>query len=446
MNILTIKKILIILFSALSIGAVQANETIIKIGLLLVSPPWNTSQFLQQSIHYLSWKLPQYKFEAVWVSVDDIEKPFEEGKLNLAVFPSLPTLFGNSKTRRVLSTIVDTRAPNPDSGTSCVILVPKDSPIKDLKDIQRKHIISPNKMSLPGNLACLAEIEKSGINTDELNLRLLGDLNEKFLIDDLKQHKADAAFVRSGFIEDVLLASGKNILEGLRVLNPQQNKQLLNLVHSTGTYPGPTLVANNNISPQAVHAILSTLLTIPQNSYGQKWTVPANSESVDELARNLKIGPYAYLRSWTVERIWEEYKFFVTLAVLFIIFLFIHSWLTQKEVVKKTAHLSQALKDQKAAEEMAAAKGKRIEFLEKKAVIGQLSNIVAHEVNGPIGIIQNLTHGLRKQIDVTLDSEADPTDVLDSIENQLNIIEKEADKVCSIIAKMRLANKTSKKF
>lgn len=129
MNILTIKKILIILFSVLSIGAVQANETIIKIGLPLVSPPWNTSQFLQQSIHYLSWKLPQYKFEAVWVSVDDIEKSFEEGKLNLAVFPSLPTLFGNSKTRRVLSTIVDTRAPNPDSGTSCVILVPKDSPI-----------------------------------------------------------------------------------------------------------------------------------------------------------------------------------------------------------------------------------------------------------------------------------------------------------------------------
>lgn len=82
MNILTIKKILIIPFSVLSIGAVQANETIIKIGLPLVSPPWNTSQFLQQSIHYLSWKLPQYKFEAVWVSVDDIEKSFEEGKLN----------------------------------------------------------------------------------------------------------------------------------------------------------------------------------------------------------------------------------------------------------------------------------------------------------------------------------------------------------------------------
>ncbi|WP_302981835.1 hypothetical protein, partial [uncultured Parasutterella sp.] len=64
MNILIIKKILIILFSVLSIGAVQANETIIKIGLPLVSPPWNTSQFLQQSIHSLSWKLPQYKFEA----------------------------------------------------------------------------------------------------------------------------------------------------------------------------------------------------------------------------------------------------------------------------------------------------------------------------------------------------------------------------------------------
>lgn len=67
---------------------VFASEAPITIGFPLVSHPWSASRFLEQSLNYLNWKIPTYSFQAKWISVDDIEKAFDEGKLDLAVFPS----------------------------------------------------------------------------------------------------------------------------------------------------------------------------------------------------------------------------------------------------------------------------------------------------------------------------------------------------------------------
>lgn len=42
-------------------------------------------------------------------------------------------------------------------------------------------------------------------------------------------------------------------------------------------------------------------------------------------------------------------------------------------------------------------RAERIEFLEKRSLVGQLSSIVAHELNTPLAAIQNITYMLRKE-------------------------------------------------
>ena len=49
--------------------------------------------------------------------MDDIEKAFDEGKLDLAVFPSGYLIDEKTRQHRLLMTMVSREAPDPDAGT-----------------------------------------------------------------------------------------------------------------------------------------------------------------------------------------------------------------------------------------------------------------------------------------------------------------------------------------
>ena len=50
--------------------------------------------------------------------MDDIEKAFDEGKLDLAVFPSGYLIDEKTRQHRLLMTMVSREAPDPDAGTA----------------------------------------------------------------------------------------------------------------------------------------------------------------------------------------------------------------------------------------------------------------------------------------------------------------------------------------
>lgn len=84
----------------------------------------------------------------------------------------------------------------------------------------------------------------------------------------------------------------------------------------------------------------------------------------------------------------------------------------------------------------------RIEFLEKRSLVGQLSSIVAHELNTPLAAIQNITYMLRSRIDSALENNTSvDSDELESIEEQLESIETQALKAGKIVDKVRSYSK-----
>jgi len=93
----------------------------------------------------------------------------------------------------------------------------------------------------------------------------------------------------------------------LRVLDERKDDGL-HCRHSTPAYPGWMLASTASLSQEAARAITAVLLTKPANAWGQHWTVSPNVEAYDDLFRTLRIGPYAYLREWTLARIWSEWK------------------------------------------------------------------------------------------------------------------------------------------
>lgn len=127
------------------------------------------------------------------------------------------------------------------------------------------------------------------------------------------------------------------------------------------------------------------LLTKPANAWGQHWTVSPNVEAYDDLFRTLRIGPYAYLREWTLARIWSEWKAAIIIVLISIVGLCVHGFVLEKLVGLRTRELKEAWKKQQETEREAREASARLESLLRAGAVGQISSIVAHEMKQPLG-------------------------------------------------------------
>ncbi len=208
--------------------------------------------------------------------------------------------------------------------------------------------------------------------------------------------------------------------------------------HSTAPYPAPTLVSGLQTPPDDLRRILTTLLTMPPDRLGAQWTIPAGSDAVNRLTRDLRIGPYNYLRHWTLQRVWQEYRPWIVVATLLLLALLLHSWVLEELVRRRTAALTQALADQQKAERLALEKTEELKRIEQKTALSQLSSVFAHEVSGPISTLMNLTHSARLAIDNTLEKDAPPTaDDWEAADERLAVIERQIGKVGDIVSRVR---------
>lgn len=57
-----------------------------------------------------------------------------------------------------------------------------------------------------------------------------------------------------------------------------------------------------------IRQIAENLLRIKPNADGEYWTFASDYDPVDKMYEALKEGPYQHLKSWTLTRIWNEFK------------------------------------------------------------------------------------------------------------------------------------------
>ena len=412
---------------------VQARH--FEIGAPIVSPPWGTADLLRKSVEHLRWKLPAHTFTLKWTDVQSLESDLYEGKLDLAVLPSGPLNPSGTSVGRILASVQSAHAENPDECSACLILLRKG---QSIDSVRAPRIGANSPLSVSGYLACAQELMKTGasIETIEKSTTFFGDLGTHRILRALTQKSIDIAFIRAGYAEDTTRANGRKILERFDIYRPK--KDSLELVHSSSLFPAPTLVSGKSVSSKDLHSILHALLSMPVNGYGERWTIPCSNTNVNQLTKDLRIGSYEYLRHWTVERIWKEYWPLVILFVCAIAGMFIYGRTLEKLVQVRTRDLKKALSEQQKAQDMALTKSDELKRVESRFVATQLSMIFAHDISAPLSTLQNLSHGMRREIDNKLESEKTPTpEDLESLDSQLIKLEGVLKKVTNIVDKVR---------
>lgn len=335
-----------------------------------------------------------------------------------------------------LATLITELQPNPNTGVATAILTRSDDHrFQKIEDLKGTRLSASYKTAFMSYRTGLGEIAVRGFDPENFfsSIHYTGDSENGSIARLLDTREADVAMVRACWLESL----PEEVRSRYRVLEPREDPTL-KCVHTSRTYPNIMVSVMEGSAPGAAHIIAKTLLSIPEIAPGHKWGVATDLRPVNRLYRELKIENYAYLRNPTVEE-WLKHHWAECLLVLLLVLgLALHSSRVAYLVRIRTAELRKSIAEERAAQARVEELHARMERMQKATVVGQLSNLIAHELAQPLAAIQYYSEGMK-----TLLASEHPDKKL--LEMSRAGIAKGLERTKEIVAKVRSYSKNQTK-
>lgn len=365
-------------FTALALGfmlsasaAPSPSAPVLRVSVLKLTLSDMHSEVISETLEVLRRRLSNYR---LIVSNDDLEAQHlaaQRGTADLFIGTAGFYWEIHQKGFTALGTLASPMAPNPNEGMAGAIIVRRsDAQIKTLEDLKGKSAAVTRKDAFMNAQTALGEISARGWDPDNFFSRIeeVGRPMER-VVEAVATGRVDAGLVKAGLME-LMLAAGSPFAKEIRVLEPRSGDSMKYL-HTSSAYPGWTVIASAGLPPETLRNVTMALYAIsPEEIWHSQWLPATDFARIDKLFKELRFGPYEYLRHWTAERIWKEYSLWILLFAAALLFGLLHTIRSDMLVRRRTAEL--------------AAASDRLNRLEKASVTAQLSNIVAHELLQPI--------------------------------------------------------------
>jgi diguanylate cyclase (GGDEF)-like protein len=195
-------------------------------------------------------------------------------------------------------TLRDLREGKPYTQFGGVIFTRADrSDIQTLADLRGKSFMGVHKDAFGGFQLAWRELKRAGVDPfrDFSRLEFAG-LPQDSIVYAVRDGKVDAGTVRTDTLEH-MAAEGMIELAAFRVLNPQQHAGFP-FALSTSLYPEWAFARLRHTPEELAQKVVVALLSLPADSPAVRasrsggWTVPLDYTPVDELYKELRIGPY----------------------------------------------------------------------------------------------------------------------------------------------------------
>ena len=296
---------------------------------------------------------------------------------------------------RDLATLASLEEPNPSKNDGSAFVVRRNSPYATLMDAAGGRLGATSPTAFLGYLAGLGEVARQGGDPDSFFSETSfygGDDGAVGILEALRKGEADIGVFRRCWLEDHVLAHPEDAGE-FRVLDPRPEGGRCE--RSTDLYPTWTIASAPALRSEVSRLVATAVLDMPPTVDGLYWGVATDFRKVDDLYKTLRLGPYAYLREWSLQRFLAAYWPGFAIALVLLACLIAHALRTDFLVKKRTAQLQTALRIQKALQEQAREASRKISSMEKIGIIGQLCSLFAHEMRQPLGAIALYAQGLR---------------------------------------------------
>lgn len=398
---------ILILASTFFLSHAEAGKREVAIGVFAYQGERAAVSDWSPVLAYLKAVLPEHAFRLDNYDADGLRQAIAGHRVDLVItnpgyYVAMEAEFGLSR----IATL-DSPQINPRHAIGSVVFTRADRlDLRELSDLAGKRIAAVAPDAFGGYLAAVRELLKRGIDA-ESNLketRFLG-LPMDRIVEAVQSGEVDAGIVRACLPEQMAQA-GQIRLADFRVLSDRREAGFACGL-STPLYPNWPIAVTRQTDPALAKAVALALLAMPAVEGGISWSVPADYQPVHDLYRELRIGPYAYLRDHTPEALARRFWPWLLGILVLLIAWIVHTVRVEHLVHRRTAELQESLRARELAEAGMREKQEQMEHLSRLSILGELSGNLAHEINQPLTTIGTYARSvLRRQAAGTLTPEA----------------------------------------
>lgn len=388
-------------------GAGDARSNEVAIGVFAYQGERAATSDWTPLLRYLDQALPEHHFRLENHDAEGLRQAIADHRIDLVItnpgyYIAMEAEFGLSR----IATLESPGTPAAKALGSVILARADRGDLNELSDLAGKRVAAVAPEAFGGYLLAAREMLRRGVEpeSDLAEVRFLG-LPMTRIIEAVHKGEVDAGIVRACLPEQ-MAGQGELRLADFRVLSPRPDAALPCAL-STPLYPNWPIAVTRQTDPGLAKQVARALLAMSAADGGPNWTVPADYQPVHDLYRELRIGPYAYLRDITPEglarRFWPWLLGLLALLVAWIV----HTVRVEHLVQRRTAELRESLAAREQAEARMRQSQEQMEHLSRLSVLGELSGNLAHELNQPLTTIGNYARSvLRRQDSGRLTAEA----------------------------------------
>ncbi len=277
-------------------------------------------------------------------------------------------------------------------------------------------------------LAAMGEVAKAGYNPQQFfsGTSFYG-LDRDKIIEDVLTGKADVGILRVCYLED---AVNRKVVDPTRLkfINLQPEDEHICL-HSTALYPNWSIGSSPNLPAAYVSAVTAALIHQKPTALGIHWSVANDYTELDTLLRALNLGAYQRFSRLWFGRMLHEYKYVLLGAGAMLLLLLTYTYLVSKLVERRTRQLRVSLERENKTFQEAKAANERLLRMQRAGVVGQVSGLIAHELNQPLASIKLYARALQRASEAGTLTEAKMKEVLEEMRADADMASAIVDRV-----------------
>ena len=363
------------------------------------------------------------------LSTQDLMKSLERGELDFFISSS-------GMYRRMLHTgvrdVAAVQGPNISNANyaegSLLVTNAKRYPIGNIEQFQGKILAAGITVGFTGYLAGIYELKRQNINAESFFSRIdfIG-ANQFEILERVLNGKADIGILRTCMLE-AYLEDHPDEADNFRIINEKASPNFP-CRHSTDLYPSWVFGVSKNIDVATATQLTTALLKMPTTASNWSWGIATDFSLVDQLLRDMQMGPFKRSSRWYVARIWENYSSQILLVLSVVLMIFVHAWRSDRLVQQRTQELNKShAQEIKFRNERNKAREKILD-LQRIGVVGQFSSLLIHELGQPSSANLFLIHAFRRRMESQEPTKQDVDEVLEKLLSNVQREQKLIDKI-----------------
>lgn len=377
---------------------------------------------IEQTAEALSLGLADHKLNVVNVHFSDLRQLLIERRIDF--FIASPGIYREliDVGARDLMTVTTSRYRNANRTEASAIVTLSSLPYDSIEAIRGKRIAVKSQKGFFSYYVPMREVLQAGFKlegffSNEIVLNVPNYATQALKL--LRTGNVDAIFLKHCLLEDYLTRHPEE--SGLYRLvvskeAPGECKR------STRLYPSWVFATTKELPADISREVLRILLKLratASDGSSVYWGNATDYSEVDGLYRELKIGPFSYLRERTIKQLAAEYRPHILIGLLLVVAGFLHYLAVNWLVRKRTAELETALEEQKRLKRRMIRLQQRMEKMQRLGAVSSVVSIFAHEMNQPLASVGFYLDSLKNLLGPKLFASDDALFATSGIEKQV---------------------------